>query len=458
LFDFESSSWIDKDSKKESLGDNAISVDRQKIKEIEAGVEPEFYDVINDHQKASQILVDLAKSIKSEALILLPNDKSMVRLDRIGVIDYTIKASRENAAGVKIICPLSKVNFNIVKKISDYAPTIKVLNGNNSLYGMFIVDSHKFFKAELREPDAEELSEAIGFAIYSNSKVSANSFKSVFEMFWSERMLNEELKRVDKMQKDFINVAAHELRTPAQAILGYAELATTDHELNKHDKRGFIDAIYRNALRLHRLTRDILDVTRIESHTLQLNKELVNLNNVIANTVLDVKRQNICTKDKVSVTYKVNQDKKDSNNNNNNNDGIFVEADKERITQVLYNLLENAVKFSKDTNNTVLITLEQKKQEEDAADSNRNNSNNGKGQQQVEKVAEVKIEDRGIGIHSEIFPRLFTKFATKSLTGTGLGLYICKSIVEAHGGKIWAKNNSNGNGGATFAFSLPLAK
>ena len=109
------------------MWDNAISVDRQKIKEIDACVEPEFYDVINDHQKASQILVDLAKSIKSEALILLPNDKSMVRLDRIGVIDYTIKASRENAAGVKIICPLSKVNLNIVKKIS-YASNVKVLN------------------------------------------------------------------------------------------------------------------------------------------------------------------------------------------------------------------------------------------------------------------------------------------------------------------------------------------
>jgi signal transduction histidine kinase len=446
LLDFESSSSIDKDSKKGSLRDNTIPTDRQKIKEIDADVEPEFYDVINDHQKASQVVVELAKSIKSEALILLPNDKSMARLDRIGVIDYTIKASQENGAGVKILCPLSQVNFNIVKKISDYAPNIKVLNGNNSLYGMFIVDNLKFFKAELREPDAEEISEAIGFAIYSNSKISANSFKSVFEMLWSERILNEELKRVDKIQKEFINVAAHELRTPAQAILGYAELASTDHELSKHDKRSFIDAIYRNALRLHRLTRDILDVTRIESHTLQLNKELVNLNNVITNAVLDVKRQKISTsKDKVSVTYKVDQD----SDNNNNEDGIFVEADKERITQVVYNLLENAVKFSKDTDNTVLITLVQKKQEEDA------DNNNG---QQVEKVAEVKIEDRGIGIHSEIFPRLFTKFATKSLTGTGLGLYICKSIIEAHGGKIWAKNNSHDNGGATFAFSLPLAK
>src|SRR5919197_4260292 len=292
-------SQIDKDIKKEPLLDKAIlpspSSSEQRIKEIGESIEPEFYDVITDYQKAGQILVELSKSIKNEALILLPRDKSMVRLDRLGVFDYIIMVSQENGAKVKIICPLSQVNFDIVKRILASSTNIKVLDGNNSSYGMFIVDSHKFFKAELREPDAEELSEAIGFAIYSNSKVSANSFKSVFELLWSERMLNEELKRADKMQKEFINIAAHELRTPAQAILGYAELASTDPELSKHDKQGFVDTIYRNAVRLHRLTKDILDVTRIESNTLQINKQLVNLNNVISNVVLDVKRQSTGT-------------------------------------------------------------------------------------------------------------------------------------------------------------------
>src|SRR5919198_2090552 len=158
-------------------------------------------------------------------------------------------------------------------------------------YGMFIVDSHKFFRAELREPNAEGLSEAIGFTIFSTSRVSVSSFKSVFELLWTELILNEELKRADKMQKEFINIAAHELRTPAQSILGYAELASTDSEIRKHDKQGFLDAIYRNAIRLHRLTKHILDVTKIESNTLQLNKELFNLNDVIANIVSDLKTQ-----------------------------------------------------------------------------------------------------------------------------------------------------------------------
>jgi two-component system, OmpR family, sensor histidine kinase VicK len=363
-------------------------------------------------------------------------------LDRLGVIDYTIKASQENNAELKIICPLSKVNSEIITKISNSASNnIKILNGSNSQYGMFIVDSNKLFRAELREPNAEDLPEAIGFTIFSTSKVSVSSFKSVFELLWGELVLNEELKRADKMQKEFIDIAAHELRTPAQSILGYAELAITDPELSKFDKQGFLDAIYRNAIRLHSLTRDILDVTKIESHTLHLDKESVNLNNLISNVVLDVKRQTIATiRGKLSIIYK-NIDKGGDIISNNNNDTIFVEADKERITQVISNLLNNAVKFTKTKLN----------------DGGREVETINISAQKDDGHAIVNIVDTGTGIDPEIMPRLFEKFVTKSFTGTGLGLYISKSIVEAHGGKIWAENNSNGNG-ATFGFSLPLAK
>ena len=180
---------------------------QQKIREIEEGIEAEFYEVITDRKKAAQILFELAKSIKKEALILLPNDKSMIRLNRLGVIDYTIKASQEKDAEVKIICPLSEVNSEIVKRISSSAPNIKILNGNNSLYGMYIVDSEKFFRAELKEPNAETLSESIGFTFYSNSKLSVDSYKSIFELLWNEHMLNEDLRRVGKIEREFITVA-----------------------------------------------------------------------------------------------------------------------------------------------------------------------------------------------------------------------------------------------------------
>jgi two-component system, OmpR family, sensor histidine kinase VicK len=148
----------------------------------------------------------------------------MVRLNRLGVIDYTVKASLEKNAEVKIICPLSEVNSEIVKRISSSAPNIKILNGNNSPYGMFIVDSEKFFRAEHKEPNSETFSESIGFAFYSNSRLSVDSFKSVFEWLWSEHTLNEELRRVGKIEREFINVAAHELRNPIQPILGLTEV------------------------------------------------------------------------------------------------------------------------------------------------------------------------------------------------------------------------------------------
>jgi two-component system, OmpR family, sensor histidine kinase VicK len=413
----------------------------QKIKEMEADIYPEFYDVITDRQKVSQVLVDLAKSAKKEALVLLPNDKSMIRLERSGVIDYIIQASKQNGVEVKIICPQSKLNSHIIKKISDDAPTIKILDGKNSPYGMYIVDGQRLFRADLREPQADDLTEAIGFAVYSNSKPTINSFKSIFELLWNERLLNEQLKISDTMQREFINIAAHELRTPAQSILGYAELASIDPKYTEEQKKElFVDVIYRNAVRLHRLIRDILDVTRIESHTLNLNKERFNLDDVTTNVVLDVQTQSVATRSgKVYVTYKV-----DVNNISGNNDAIFLEADRERIIQVLHNLLNNAIKFSK-VGSTVSVTVTKRNQED---------ANSEKGEQ-GEIV--VKVEDTGIGIHPEIMPRLFTKFAKKSLTGTGLGLYISKSIIEAHGGKIWAQNNSSGNG-ATFAFSLPFPK
>ena len=108
--------------------------------------------------------------------------------------------------------------------MNEQASAVKVLNGNNSPYGMYIMDGEKFLRAEVKEPQAETFSEAIGFCVYSNSKLSVDSFRSIFELLWNERTLNEELKRADKMQQEFINIASHEMKTPTQTILGYSKL------------------------------------------------------------------------------------------------------------------------------------------------------------------------------------------------------------------------------------------
>src|SRR5919199_873036 len=313
----------------ESFWNKAIPSD-QRFREIEEGIEAEVFEVLTNSERLSQVLIDLARSAEKEVLIHLPNDKSMIRLERLGIIDDIIKCSQKGAE-VRILCPLSKENSHIVKKISENAPTIAILNGNNCPYGMYIVDGERFLRAELKEPKAENLSEAIGRAVYSNSKRSVESFKSIFELLWNERTLNEELKRADKMQKEFINIASHELRTPTQAILSYSEL------LQKHPERKeeMIQALSRNASRLQRLTDDILDVTRIESETLMLKIEPLDLGDLISNIISDYRNQIEKNNDNVELYH---------NKPESNDDSIIVEADRARLIQVISNLLDNAIK------------------------------------------------------------------------------------------------------------------
>jgi two-component system, OmpR family, sensor histidine kinase VicK len=411
----------------EELWRNGIDA-TDRIREVEEKVEVEFVDVIADHEKASSILLDLARSVKNEALSLMPTARGMLRMYKLGVIDHLIKASRSGAT-VKIICPINEVNSHVVEKISEQAPRIKFMNMYvDAPSGILVADGCKFLQAEVKNPMAEQFSEAIGFAIYSNSKHNVNSFKSFFELLWNEHTLNEELRRIDKVQKEFINTAAHELRTPVQPILGLSDvLLSKDGDIAQY--RELLDAIKRNAKRLQRLTEDILDLTKIEDHSLYLKEEQFNLNEVITNVINDILTsaddatlKNERNTSPIKIEYYYPQD-------------IFVQGDKGRIIQVISNLLSNAIKFTKE--GTISINLERKKE-----DDHKN-------------YIVVSVKDNGQGIAPEIMPRLFSKFTTKSEKGTGLGLFISKSIVEAHGGKIRAENNSNGKG-ATFSFSLTV--
>ena len=422
----------------DTLWNKAIPAE-QKIKELEEGVSE--FEVITYHERASQVLIDLAKSVKKEALFFLPNDKAMVRVDRLGVIDHIIDAS-QNGATIKIICPLSEENSKVVKRISERAPHIAILNGNKSLYGMYIIDGERCFRAELKHPKAEKFPDAIGFSVYSNRRNTVDFFKSVFELLWNERKLNEELLMTDKMQKEFINVAAHELRTPIVPILGLSEIlrSRTIKDMSSSRKKQdleMLDIVIRNAGRLSRLTEDILDITKIESQSLRLKKELIDLNDAIFITVEEFKGQIDTTATPGGGNVKLLFETVDTINNNKK--PVFVEADKYRVIQVVSNLISNAIKFSKEVGGgTVNVSIEREKR-------------GGGG----EDHAIVIVRDTGKGIDPEIFPKLFTKFVTKSYQGTGLGLFISKSIVEAHGGKIWAENNIQGKG-ATFYFTLPI--
>jgi signal transduction histidine kinase len=445
----------------EELWNNGIDA-KERIASIEQGLEPEFLEVITDHKKASEILVNLAKSVKKEALLLLPNSRAMVRMDRLGVIDYLAEASQKNDdVQIKIICPLSSENEEIAKRISSASAYngnhhnngVRILHGNNSAYGMFIVDGERSFSAEAREPFELEFSQAIGFSIYSNSKPSVETFKSVFELLWNERTLNEELKIADKMQKEFINIAAHELRNPIQPILSISEVL--QGMIKDTQQCELLDITVRNAKRLRQLTEDILDVSRIESNSLRLKKEHFNLSEMVLNCISDfrnqIKKENRDNNLDLKALFSLHGGTK--KNEKVANEDTFIEADRNRLYQVISNLLSNAIKFTKE--GIISVSIERRKgggRVTTNTDYNYRTRIDGDAGNDIV----IGIKDTGVGIDPEILPRLFTKFTTKSETGgTGLGLFISKSIVEAHGGKIWAQNNSDGKG-CSFYISLPL--
>jgi two-component system sensor histidine kinase VicK len=405
-------------AKKRYISDweNAIQ-SKDRIHQLETGIEPQFYRVITDGEKASQLIRDLTISVKMEALLFLPNFKSLVRSDNLGIIDKLIETSQKGAT-VKIICPMSEQNVNTVEKIS--RSQVQLLDGDTSNYGMYIVDGEKFFRAELKEPMADKFSEAAGLVIYSNRKTTVDSFKSVFELLWNERVLVEELKKADKMQKEFINITAHELRTPIQPILVVIDTLLSKKG-NIEDYEELLNMIRRNAKRLQRVTENVLDVTRIESGSFGLKKELFDLNEVVM-AVLAAYGSDAKKVDQLKIIL-------------TSKESFYVEADKVRIAQVISNLLNNAMKFTQE--GTIAISCNKMKHDNE------------------KHSATFCMKDTGVGIHPEIYPKLFSKFASHSDGGIGLGLYLCKNIVKAHGGRIWAENNPDGKGSAFF-FTLPL--
>jgi signal transduction histidine kinase len=234
---------------------------------------------------------------------------------------------------------------------------------------------------------------------------------------------NEQLKTNEKAQSEFINLAAHELRTPIQPILSLSDVLLQKRG-NIEEYREFLEIVSKSARRLKRLAENILDATRIESQTLSLNRERFNINEEIINTVqnfLIPAGKDIKSKSPTKILFEPKED------------NILIAADRRRMSQVISNLVDNAIKHTRGEE-SISITSEKK-----------------------DNQAIVTVKDTGSGIDSEIMPTLFSKFASKSFTGTGLGLYISKNIIEAHGGKIWANNNSDGRG-ATFTFSIPLIR
>ena len=410
-----------------------------RIREIEEGIDLAKTEVIQSPQKIMDTFLDMIKLAKHEILLILPTINAFLREERIGTFELLKSSILERNVIVRIITPINdqieallrNVSITLAKALPPelrgkdkkrqgglqvQRSAIQFKEAAVTTVTILVIDRKVSLAIEKSDDTKPDFMEAVGLATYSNSEPTVVSYVSIFEALWKQAELVNQLEVHDKLQREFINIASHEMKTPTQAILGYSELLETDPKNNAE----IIASLKRNANRLQRLTNDILEVSRIESQTLRLNKEKVNINEKIREIIDDVRNQ-VQNPNDLQINFLEAKHP------------VHLEADKTRLYQVIANLLTNAIKFTNEGTITV------------SADVNDNNN---------ELI--VTVRDSGEGIHSDIIPRLFTKFATKSNAGTGLGLYISKNIIEAHGGRIWAENNQDGKG-ANFTFTLPLS-
>ena len=389
----------------------------QRIREIETGLEPTKIEILLNPEEALSRAWNLVRTSK-EVLALFSTSNAFRRQVKMGALEV-MREAVSKGSHVKILIPADETTADTVNEMKRLIPSVEFRLVDKSLQSritIVIIDKKSSLIFELKDDQSEDSLGAVGATAFSNSSPIGSSLASIFESLWKQAQISEQLQDQEKLQRDFINIAAHEFRTPIQSILSYAEIVATDPVTGKE----FAPKILAGAKRLQRLTEDILDVTRIESQTLRLNIEIFNLNEILSAAVEEYK--NKLPQDKVDLLFEPNG-------------SFMVEGDRNRIIQVVSNLLRNATEFTQEGKISIKIETSPK----------------------MKDRVVVKIIDTGTGIDPSILPAMFSKFATKSRTGTGLGLYISKSVIQAHHGTIWGENNQDGKG-ATFAFSLPIAK
>jgi signal transduction histidine kinase len=386
-----------------------------------------FIDIIENPIEIQRRYRALVASAKKQVLLFLPTTTAYKREEKIGIF-HSLEEASSRGADIRILLPTDKEIEEKIQQMMELKKGFEIRRIKTSVptearSKILIVDKREYLMVELRDNSKESFIEAVGSAIFSNSKPTVLSYVTMFDSLWGQSELHEKLEAQDRIQREFINIAAHELRTPTQAILGYSELLQTD---TGEQAPIMLKALTRNAYRLQGLITDILDVARIEAGTLILEKDTLNLTDLIGIASADAENQAKIDGKNIRISYTIKNlqplgGKKD----------LIIRADRDRILQVLSNLLGNALKFTKE--GEISITAEPR-----------------------DKDLIVEVKDSGNGIDPEIFPKLFEKFVSKSEKGTGLGLFVCKNIIQAHGGRIWAENNPDGMG-ATFAFSIPIA-
>ena len=426
--------------------------------------------IIEEPDKIIQVAFEMIRSAKKEVLIMFSTANAFKRQISIGGPELLREVtSSKKDLEIRILTP-ADLDVEISSLVlGTKLDNVKVRNMEATLQTkvtVVVVDRRLSLAVELKDDSQDDINEALRSAVYSNTKSAAISYVAIFESLWKQvelidqvNALCTQLKDQQTDQREFISITAHELRAPIQPILGLAEVLKSRQEVQMEKQRELLSVIIRNARRLKELTENILDITRIENKSLELQKESLNIDEIVIGVFKDALDESELSRN-IRLIYKHNKKMKfDSDSDpslsessipfgaveKGSSSSSYVRADRLRITQVMTNLVGNAMKFSNE-GDTVTVSVS-----EENNIQNFKKNENGEGN----KVLLIRVEDTGKGIDPEIMPRLFKKFASKSDKGMGLGLFISKNIVEAHGGVIWA-DVPNAEKGATFSFTIPV--
>ena len=507
-----------KSQKAPNIRFDGSTLTKQKNTEIETSKELKIIGGIKDSNITRQVCLDSIASANEEILLFFPTANSFFWYEKIGAIEALTNAVVRHNVRVRALVPLHP----LIEKFVEQKPFLLQATHNKStdkennnnidsiryiqeISGtratILVIDKSTSLVTELEDDTEQSFDPATGFSTYSTDPSRIFPYISIFENLWTQAGLYQQVKKVnekliiqDKKYKEFISVAAHELRTPIQPIIGLSYLLKYEKESLMGKEEESLDIIMRNAERLSKVAENILDLTKIENDKLKLKKEIFDLDRLIYDTVSDFEKQLADHHEhqqkhagsKIELRYNnqqsaANDDEDDVEIDDSQfklrfENSVEIEADKDRIYQVISNLINNAIKsiddgteINEERTDEIIVSVSyankyqhptcfeyQIEYDNGSIDGNYSDELYNNSHSLLHDTAViVSITDTGRGIDLDIMPKLFKRFATNFKTGTGLGLFISKSIIEAHKGKIWAYNNK-GRQGATFQFSLPL--
>ena len=415
----------------------------EEINEINHELKKPDIRVINNPQEALKTADQLIKTAKNEILLLFSSANALfrrvIRADGLTTLRELLQAQKE--IKIRILTPFDEKISDLVNDLKKFSNIdIKFLAEPLHLkVTIVVVDRSYSMAVELVNDEVDNSIDAMGLSTYSNSKSTVLYYVSIFESLWKQadiykkaEELYDQLKHKNETQRQFLNIAAHELRNPIQPILGLAEVMLSNKNLNVIQQEELLRIIINNAKKLHFLTNNLLDVARIDENLFSLELQEFDIVG-LANDVIKEVRNQITNNKKIQIDLLCPEK------------SLNVIGDKIRLNQVFLNLINNAIKYTDEGD--ILVSIKR---------GNNNGNNRNSNSNNNDTVALVQIIDKGLGIQDNIKQKLFSKFTKGTKVGTGLGLFICKNIVESHGGKIWAENNPDK--GATFSFTIPTSR